>query len=143
MVQSSCETLFQFADCPLLIISSHSGKTVRALTEVFFPSFWGWGWGCNGSSLLHVGSRVVTKRGYSAVAVCRLLFAVPSLVAEHGSAQEHERKSTSAIAVGACMGLVALRQCEIFPDQGFTLICVLICQYNLTTVICNIFDLKK
>ena len=41
MVQSSCETLFQFADCPLLIISSHSGKTVRELTGVFFPFIWG------------------------------------------------------------------------------------------------------
>ena len=42
MVQSSCESLFQFADCPLLIISSHSGKTVRELTGVFFFSlFWG------------------------------------------------------------------------------------------------------
>ena len=102
MVQSSCETLFQFADCPLLIISSHSGKTVRALTEVFFPSFWGGGWGCNGSSLLHVGSRVVTKRGYSAVAVCRLLFAVPSLVAEHGSAQEHECNSCGCMHGLSC-----------------------------------------
>ena len=80
-------------------------------------------------------SLVVTNRGYSAVAVWRLQ---GLLVAEHGSAQEHKLNSC-----GACMGLVALRQCEIFPDQGFTLICVFICQYNLTTVICKVFDLKN
>ena len=91
MVQSSCETLFQFADCPLLIISSHSGKTVRELTGVFFP-FLGGGAVAMGLSYC-MWAFSVTNRGYSAIAVWRLLFAVASLVAEHGSAQEHKLNS--------------------------------------------------
>ena len=40
--------------------------------------------GCAGSSLLHGLSLVVVSRGYSLVAVCGLLTALASLVAEHG-----------------------------------------------------------
>ena len=49
--------------------------------HVYFYSFI---FGCAGSSLLHGLSLVVVSRGYSLVAVCGLLTALASLVAEHG-----------------------------------------------------------
>ena len=79
MVQSSCDTLCQFADCPLLIIPSHSGKTVWEFTGVFFFFLGGLQWVFLTACEL---SLVVTNRVYFAVAVCRLLIAVASLVAE-------------------------------------------------------------
>ena len=69
--------------------------------------------GCTGSLLLCRLSLVVASRGYSPVAVCRLLIAAASLIPEHGL------QGTGSVVVAH--GFSCPSACEIFTDQGLNL----------------------
>ena len=58
------------------------------------------------------------ERGLLFVAVCRLLIAVPSLVAEHGLQARRLQQLWNVASVVVAHGLSCSAACEIFPDQG-------------------------
>lgn len=98
----------------------------RENVSAFFFFFFKFSWQCWVFIAAHRFSPVAVSEGYSLVAVCRLLIAVASLVAEHRLKGEQASvavnpglQSTASVVVAH--GLSCSASCRIFPDEGSNL----------------------